>query len=66
MKMNDVRKIAKTMKINSKNMKKVDLIRAIQEAEGNCVCYQTERADCDQLCCAWRGDCLNGRGRKAG
>jgi hypothetical protein len=40
-------------------MKKVALIRAIQQAEGNDPCFATNRQVCDQYACAWRGDCMN-------
>ncbi len=39
-------------------MKKDDLIRAIQDAEGNEQCYSTGRADaCGQYDCCFREDC---------
>jgi hypothetical protein len=41
------------------NMKKIDLIRAIQKAENNIDCYGTQRVDsCQEETCAWRSDCL--------
>jgi len=39
---------------------KARLIRKIQLAEGNFDCYgSASNSDCDQLDCAWRGDCLS-------
>jgi hypothetical protein len=38
--------------------KKVDLVRAIQTAEGNFPCFATARKFCDQENCAWRADCM--------
>jgi hypothetical protein len=39
-------------------MKKADLVRAIQQAEGNQVCFETGVAEaCGQHACLWRGDC---------
>lgn len=59
MKMQEVREIAKKMGIKTANMKKVDIIRTIQQTEGNNDCYQTGYAEkCDQSNCLWRDDCL--------
>jgi len=60
MKMNDVRKIAKGMAINTYGMKKKDIIRAVQQLENNIECFATERvAYCNEDKCAWRDDCLS-------
>ncbi len=59
MKFNDIRKIAKSMDINTYRMKKVDVIRAIQNRENNIECYGTDRVrSCNELSCSWRDDCL--------
>lgn len=39
-------------------MKKEELIRAIQSAEGNFPCFGTAKDYCDQLGCCFRDDCL--------
>ncbi len=39
-------------------MKKEELIRSIQTAEGNFSCFGTAKDYCDQMSCSWRGDCL--------
>lgn len=58
MNIQETRKIAKSRGINTANMKKVDIIRAIQQAEGNCDCYNTGLAKtCAQDACLWRDDC---------
>lgn len=58
MKLDDVKKIAKDRGLQSKNMKKVELIRAIQRTEGNSDCYNTNSSDsCGQYSCIWRDDC---------
>jgi hypothetical protein len=58
MKMQETREIAKNMGIKTANMKKVDIIRAIQQAEGNCDCYNKgSAAECGQSTCLWRDDC---------
>jgi hypothetical protein len=42
--------------------RKADVIRAIQQAEGNFPCYGTAvEGLCDQVRCLWRADCLNRR-----
>lgn len=40
-------------------LRKAELIRRIQEAEGNNPCYGAGwRLSCDQAECCWRSDCL--------
>jgi hypothetical protein len=40
-------------------MRKADLIRTVQTAEGNSPCFGAEwRFSCEQQDCAWRQDCL--------
>lgn len=58
MKMQDVRKIAKSKGINSFGKSKVALIREIQLAEGNFDCFKTADSYCDQDLCSFRTDCL--------
>ncbi|MBW1975828.1 MAG: SAP domain-containing protein [Deltaproteobacteria bacterium] len=54
MHINDVRKIAKKMSINTYH-----IIRAIQRAEENPECFGTERVFvCGEMACLWRGDCI--------
>ncbi len=58
MKMDEIREIAKRHNIKAGKMKKADLLRAIQQAEGNQVCFDTGKADqCGQDSCLWREDC---------
>jgi hypothetical protein len=41
-------------------MRKADLIRAIQRAEGNFDCYGTAtEEECDQEECLWREECFH-------
>jgi hypothetical protein len=43
-------------------MRKADLIRAVQTAEGNSSCFGADwRFSCMQEDCAWRQDCLKKR-----
>jgi len=58
MKMNDVVKKAKKLGIKAKAVKKADLIRQIQMAEGNFDCFGTAMDFCDQWKCCFREDCL--------
>ncbi|MDI6791909.1 MAG: Rho termination factor N-terminal domain-containing protein [bacterium] len=58
MKIADVRKKAKEMGLKAARMKKADLIRAIQMAEGNSPCFETAGDCCDQTNCYWIDDCL--------
>jgi len=67
MKYQEIQKIAKGMGIKSFGLTKVDLIRKIQEMEGNISCFGTDRvAWCGEERCLWRPDCLDlhGKGRK--
>jgi len=58
MNMADIRRKAKNFGLKVQGLKKVNLIRAIQTAEGNTACFATGRETCDQLACCWRADCL--------
>jgi hypothetical protein len=58
MKMEQVRAIAARFGIKGGKLKKVDLIRSIQKAEGNDSCFDSGLADrCGQHDCLWREDC---------
>jgi len=59
MKIQEIRSIAKEMGVKSARISKGEMIRAIQEAEGNFPCFGTARDGyCDQCDCAWREDCI--------
>ena len=58
MRMTEINRKATKIGLNAQGMKKKELIRAIQSAEGNVACFDTEKSDCDQLICCWREDCL--------
>jgi len=54
-----IKEIAKEKGIKVGNMKKENIIRTIQRAEGNFDCFGTATAGvCDQMNCLWREDCL--------
>lgn len=57
---NEAKSMAKGMGINTRGMKKLDVIRAIQRAENNIECYGTQRVDmCNEDACLWRNDCIS-------
>ena len=67
MKIQEIRVIAKKLGVKSARVKKADLIRAIQLAEGNFDCFGTAAAGfCDQSGCAWLSDCLEESATEAG
>lgn len=57
MKMQEVRDIAKKMRIKTANMRKADVIRTVQMAEGNDDCFGLGAEKCGQTECLWREDC---------
>jgi hypothetical protein len=58
MKVEEIKEVAKGLGIKPGKMKKADLIKEIQSAEGNDVCYNSGSKDvCGQEGCAWREDC---------
>jgi hypothetical protein len=55
----EIRKIAREKGIGPGKLKKIELIRAIQKAEGYSDCYATPYVrECNQFKCLWREDCL--------
>ena len=59
MKLQKVKAIAKAKGIEAGNLKKPELIRAIQRAEGNFDCFGSAASGfCDQVNCMWREDCM--------
>jgi Rho termination factor, N-terminal domain len=58
MKLEEIKEIAKQHGIKAGKMKKAELVRAIQEAEGNPQCFTTGASSaCGQVDCLWREDC---------
>ena len=58
-KIQKIRSIAKEMRVNSARRNKGQIIRAIQETEGNFPCFGTARDGyCDREDCIWKEDCL--------
>jgi len=59
MDLNEVKRIAKKKGITTEKMKKAEIIRSIQRAEGNFDCYgSASSGECTQTKCLWRKDCL--------
>ena len=58
MTMPEIRAKAKDLGITPAKMKKVELIHAIQAAEGCTPCYGRSGGDCPWTQCCWRGDCF--------
>lgn len=58
MKMTDIKAKAKDLDLRPGKMKKEELIRAIQEKEGNFPCFGSALEHCSQAGCCWREDCL--------
>jgi len=58
MKVEQVRAIASKRGLKAGKMKKGDLIRSIQQAEGHDSCFDTGKSQqCGQQECLWREDC---------
>lgn len=49
---------ARALGIKTSRLRKAELIRAIQVAEGNFPCFGTADGFCDRYDCLWREDCL--------
>ncbi|MBU3937005.1 MAG: SAP domain-containing protein [Proteobacteria bacterium] len=58
MKMIEIKAKAKELGIRPGKIKKEDLIRTIQEKEGNFPCFGSAIEHCSQEDCSWREDCL--------
>jgi hypothetical protein len=58
MKLEEIKEIAKQHDIKVAKLKKAELVKAIQAAEGNDVCFDSGKASyCGQSECLWRSDC---------
>ncbi len=58
MNMEQIKVIAKANNVKPGRMRKADLVRAIQTAEGNLPCFDTQTAErCSEQECLWREDC---------
>jgi hypothetical protein len=58
MNIQQIKVIAKEAGVKSTNLKKIELVQAIQTAEGNEPCFGTGKsAVCGQSMCLWKEDC---------
>lgn len=58
MKQREIQLIAKARGVAPGRRSKVNLVRAMQQEEGNTTCFQTGQANsCRQEDCLWRDDC---------
>jgi hypothetical protein len=54
----ELQKMAKRLGIKAVTLRKADMIKAIQKAEGSFDCFGTAVGYCDQVNCLFREDCL--------
>jgi len=54
-----IKQKAKTLGLKIAKKSNADVIKAIQQAEGNFPCFQTAQGNCNQDNCLWRTDCLS-------
>lgn len=60
MNMHEIRAIAKSQKIDTAGLSRIDIIHTLQRKEGNFDCYATASDGvCDQAMCFWREDCFD-------
>ena len=58
MKFTEIKDIAKKHNLKIGRATKSELVRSIQQAEGNLQCFNSDSsAVCGQRSCAWREDC---------
>ena len=58
MNMPEIKNKAKALGLNPGKMKKTELIRAIQTAEGNSPCFGWSNGYCPNVDCCFMADCL--------
>ena len=59
MTMQEIREIAKSKNLATGKLKKAELIRNIQKAEGYSGCFATSCVnECNQIDCLWGEDCM--------
>lgn len=58
MKITEIKEIAKQHNLKTGKATKSQLVRSIQEVEGNELCFDSNFSEqCGQHACAWREDC---------
>jgi hypothetical protein len=59
MKLEEIRRTAKSLGIHPSDFSKTRLIKTLQVCEGNFDCFATAtRGECDQAGCIWRAECF--------
>jgi len=58
--MSEIRAKAKAVGVDPGKMKKSELVRAVQKAEGVTACFGSGKQDCPYMDCCFRSDCLEG------
>jgi hypothetical protein len=59
MRIDQIKEIARLHNLKVAKAKKSDLVRAIQQAEGNRPCFDSNSSgECGQAACLWREDCV--------
>jgi hypothetical protein len=59
MTLQEIKAIARSNGMRIRNMKKENIIRTLQQIEGNASCFATDEVrECGQENCLWRHDCL--------
>ena len=58
MKYRDVQQRAKKLGLKCSGIKKAEMIRSIQSAEGSEPCFAGGRTSCEQKQCCWIADCV--------
>ncbi|MDU0458438.1 MAG: SAP domain-containing protein [Geobacteraceae bacterium] len=59
MRIDEIKEIARNRGVRTGKVKKSELVRAIQLAEGNRPCFDSDSSgECGQSDCLWRKDCV--------
>lgn len=59
MNIKEIKEIAAQHGVKAGKLRKGDLIRAIQEAEGNPACFESDKSiTCGEKSCLWKEDCV--------
>lgn len=59
MKIDEIKGIARQYNLKTAKANKGELVRAIQQAEGNSACFNSNSSQvCGQHNCLWRQDCV--------
>ena len=62
MTMKELKKTAMKLNVKTSGLRKAELIRTIQKAEGNFDCFGSAQYYCDKNACLFREDCIRQTG----